>query len=74
MKYTIVLQPQAERHLEEWRKSGQTKVLKKILALFEELEIHPAIGTGQVEQLKGNLSGLWSRRINKDSRLIYANK
>lgn len=28
-------------------------------------------GTGQVEQLKGNLSGLWSRRIDKGSRMIY---
>ena len=29
-------------------------------------------GTGQVEQLKGNLSGLWSRRINKADRIIYS--
>ena len=28
-------------------------------------------GTGQVEQLKGDLAGLWSRRIDKGNRLIY---
>ena len=32
---------------------------------------HPATGTGQVEALKGNLSGYWSRRINKQFRIIY---
>ncbi len=36
-----------------------------------ELHDHPRIGTGQVEQLKDNLSGYWSRRINKSSRLVY---
>ena len=72
MKYTIVLLPQAERHLEEWRKSGQTKTIKKIVKLFEELQSHPKTGTGQVEQLKGDLNGLWSRRIDKGSRLVYS--
>jgi len=35
------------------------------------LEIHPKIGTGNPEQLKYQLSGFWSRRINKKDRLIY---
>ena len=39
-------------------KSGQIKTLRKIAALFEELQKHPATGTGQVEQLKGNLKGI----------------
>lgn len=63
--------PEAERHLQEWRKSGQKKILLKIAALLEELCEHPTTGTGKVEQLKGDLEGFWSRRINKDSRLIY---
>jgi len=32
---------------------------------------HPRKGTGKPEQLKGDLSGLYSRRINKKHRLIY---
>ncbi len=64
--------PEALRHLEEWKKSGQKKILKKILDLFSELREHPTTRTGQVEQLKGNLSGFWSRRIDKGSRMIYA--
>lgn len=70
--YEIVLTPEAERHLQEWGRSGQKKTLKKIVSLFEELRMHPTTGTGQVEQLKGDLSGLWSRRIDKGSRMIYS--
>lgn len=72
MIYELILQPQAVQHLEEWRRSGQKKTLKKIADLFRELQEHPMTGTGQVEQLKGELSGLWSRRITKGDRLIYA--
>ncbi len=35
------------------------------------LRQHPNSGTGQVEQLKGELQGFWSRRIDKGSRLVY---
>lgn len=71
MRYKLVLTPEAERHLDQWRKSGQKKTLLKIAALFEELCVHPTTGTGKVEQLKGDLEGYWSRRINKAARLIY---
>ncbi len=71
MKYAIELTDLALRQFEEWRKSGQTKVLEKISKLLDELTMHPTSGTGKVEQLKGNYSGYWSRRIDKGSRLIY---
>ena len=71
MKYKLVLTELAEEHLLKWKKSGQKKTLQKIIKLFEELEEHPYTGTGQVEALKGNLSGCWSR-IDKHSRLIYS--
>ncbi len=71
MRYKLILMLEAERHLQEWRKSGQKKTLLKIAALLEELCEHPTTGTGKVEQLKGDLEGFLSRRINKDSRLIY---
>ena len=71
MSYQLILMPEAERHLDEWRKSGQKKTLLKIVTLFEELREHPTTGTGKVEQLKGDLEGEWSRRINKSARVIY---
>jgi toxin YoeB len=35
---------------------------------------HPTTGKGQPEMLKHNLQGLYSRRINKKHRLVYAIK
>jgi toxin YoeB len=72
MIYNLLLTEKAESQLLEWKKSGQKKSLQKILLLFNELREHPRTGTGQVEQLRGNLSGYWSRRIDKGSRLIYS--
>lgn len=74
MEYEIHtgLSPNAEKQLVEWQKSGQKKDIAKIFSLFQELEEHPTTGTGQVEQLKGSLSGYWSRRINKQHRIIYS--
>lgn len=71
MIYELILMPEAEQHLKEWKKSGQKKILKKIADLFDELRIHPTTGTGKVEQLKGDLSGFWSRKIDKGARMIY---
>lgn len=65
MSYKIKLTAEAEKHLAQWRKSGQKKTLQKIASLLEELQTHPTTGTGQVEQLKGNLQGFYSRRIDR---------
>ncbi|WP_370579474.1 Txe/YoeB family addiction module toxin [Mucilaginibacter sp. X5P1] len=35
------------------------------------IEEHPFSGIGKPEALKHNLSGLWSRRINQEHRIIY---
>ena len=71
MIYEIILTPEAEQHLREWKKSGQKKTLKKIADLFEELRQHPTTGTRKVEQLRGDLTGLWSRKIDKGARMVY---
>ncbi len=71
MTYEIILSDEAKEHMKKWRMSGQKKTLKKIADLFEELRQHPTTGTGHVEQLKGDLTGVWSREINKGDRMIY---
>lgn len=71
MIYKLELTETAEKHLKEWAKSGQKKILQKIVNLMEELTQHPHTGTGHVEQLKGNYSGFWSRQISKGDRMIY---
>ena len=45
------------------------KALCKLLKSM--LRSDPATGIGKPEQLKHNLSGLWSRRISQKDRLIY---
>lgn len=49
------------------------KVLHKSLCklLKEMLRGAPATGLGKPEQLKQNLSGLWSKRISQKDRLVY---
>lgn len=49
------------------------KKLHKALCriLKEMLRDDPGTGTGKPEQLKHNLSGLWSRRISQKDRVIY---
>lgn len=71
MAYIIVLEPKAVQDIAELKKSGNKAVVTKIERLLLELREHPTTGTGQVEALKGNLSGFWSRRIDKFNRLIY---
>jgi len=45
---------------------------KAICCLLKEmLRNNPATGTGKPEPLKHSLSGLWSRRISQNDRLIY---
>ena len=74
MSYQLQFTPKAQRDLQAWKRSGQLKTLKKIMVLLQELTEHPTSGTGQVEQLKGDLTGYWSRRIDKESRLVYTIK
>ncbi len=45
--------------------------LKKINVLLKEIQRTPFEGSGKPEPLKGDLSGMWSRRINEKDRLVY---
>ncbi len=47
------------------------KQLKKINELIKEIDRTPFEGIGKPEQLKLNLHGFWSRRIDHEHRLIY---
>lgn len=71
MAYILKLEAKAVKDLEELKRAGNKTVLNKIKQLLLELAEHPTTGTGQVEALKGNLSGFWSRRIDKCNRLVY---
>ena len=48
------------------------KTLKKINDLIKDIDRNGvAVGKGKPEQLKGDLQGYWSRRIDEKNRLVY---
>ena len=61
----------AKKDLDFWLKSGNKAIVNKIYSLIEDIQIHPFEGIGKPEPLKYNLSGVWSRRINQEHRIIY---
>jgi toxin YoeB len=71
-KYIVQLSKVAKKDLEAIYKSGDKKSIQKVKTIFLELTETPYFGTGNPEQLKHELSGFWSRRINKKDRLVYA--
>ena len=54
-----------------WKTTGNVAILKKIRSLLEAIVQSPFEGIGKPEPLKHSLSGTWSRRINREHRLIY---
>ena len=71
MSYHLDFSKQAIRDIDFHKKSGNKVITKKLLVLLSELAEHPFTGTGKPEQLKYNLTGQWSRRINHEHRLVY---
>lgn len=51
--------------------SEDKKILKKINELLKDIQRSPFEGMGKPEPLKYDLSGLWSRRIEREHRLVY---
>jgi toxin YoeB len=47
------------------------QVLKKINSLIKDIQKHPYEGLGKPEPLKYDLAGFWSRRIDREHRLVY---
>jgi toxin YoeB len=53
-----------------WQKTDK-KTLKRINLLIKETKPHPFEGLGDPEPLKHNWSGYWSRRVDREHRLVY---
>ena len=67
----IKLLEAADEDLLFWMKTGNKSIQKKINQLLNSIEETPYSGIGKPEALKHHLSGLWSRRINSEHRLVY---
>lgn len=67
----VVYTDKAEKDLNYWRKTGNTKLQAKISSLITSIEVSPFSGIGKPEALKYELAGKWSRRINREHRIVY---
>ena len=71
MSYQLTFTDIAKKDIELFKKSGDKSILKKLHKLIIEISEHPTMGTGKPEQLKYELSGKWSRKINREHRIVY---
>ena len=61
---------QAWEHHTYWAENDR-KTFRKLYKLIESARRTPFEGIGKPEALKGDLSGFWSRRIDREHRLVY---
>lgn len=54
-----------------WQKTDKKK-LKRVNTLIKDGLRNPFEGIGNPEPLKHELQGFWSRRIDKEHRLVYS--
>jgi toxin YoeB len=66
----VIFRKEALRQLEEWKNSNSS-IFFKIIELIESIKSSPFYGLGKPEPLKHDKQGYWSRRINKEHRLVY---
>jgi toxin YoeB len=66
----IIFSPNSWEDYLSWQ-SEDKKILKKINTLIKDIQRNPHEGLGKPEPLKYDLSGLWSRRIDRDHRIVY---
>ena len=53
-----------------WQQTNK-KLLKRINTLIKAIQREPFEGLGDPEPLKHSWSGYWSRRIDREHRLVY---
>ncbi|HZC37171.1 MAG TPA: Txe/YoeB family addiction module toxin [Sphingomicrobium sp.] len=66
----VVFWPTAWEDYLYWQ-TEDAKARARLNGLIKECMRDPFRGTGKPEPLSKNLSGWWSRRINREHRLIY---
>jgi toxin YoeB len=66
----VTFTPTALDDLRYWLKTDKRQA-DRILALLEEIRRTPFDGTGKPEPLRFQLAGCWSRRVDREHRLVY---
>lgn len=70
-EYLVNIESEAKKDLKAHHKSGNQASIKKITKILVDLINTPYVGAGKPEELKHELSGFWSREINRKDRIIY---
>jgi toxin YoeB len=71
MIFSIEFSDDAKEDILFFQKAGDKSILTKIKILILTIQESPFSGIGKPEPLKHQFSGLWSRRINREHRMIY---
>lgn len=72
-KVTTIFHAEFREDLSYWIKNDK-KIAVKIMELVEAVAKNPYEGIGKPEPLKYLGSGVWSRRITQEHRLVYVVK
>ena len=54
-----------------WKQKHKNKILERIKLLVESIQSDPFFTGLEPKPLKYNFAGMWSRRINREHRIIY---
>ena len=65
-----VFQPEFLEDLEYWVQTDR-KMALRLIKMVREIPRNPFEGIGKPEPLKYEFSGAWSRRLNKEHRIVY---
>ncbi|MEG5047013.1 Txe/YoeB family addiction module toxin [Microcoleus sp. B4-C1] len=65
-----VFQPEFLEDLEYWVQTDR-KMALRLIKMVREILRDPFEGIGKPEPLKYEFSGAWSRRLNKEHRIVY---
>ena len=71
MSFYIEFSDEAKKDILFFQKAGDKSILIKIKSLILNIQENPFSGIGKPEPLKHQFTGLWSRRINREHRMIY---
>ena len=66
----ITFEASAFQEFLDWSEQDK-QTHQRIVALIKEIVRQPFSGIGKPKPLKHQLKGYWSRRINKEDRLVY---
>ena len=71
MSKCVKFAPEAWGQYLNWQETDK-RTLAKVNRLIKDIDRNGNDGIGKPEQLHGDLTGYWSRRINEKDRLVYS--